>query len=226
MPFGPYVNRNHFAGFAELVLPLALVPLVLGRVRRERWPIVGLLAVLPIGALFLSASRGGLVSFGAELGVLALVMIQRRETGKQLLPGVAVVLAALLLVSWLGVGQILQRLVIRTITRSDCRKARLHAEGHLADLSGPPSRGNWTWHAANRLSALRNPLRWKDRQSHTQRLSGGSCRKRALPVGLCCAAFIGVLLAKSLKRFAPTQQFFCRGVATLRFGGLQRLSRA
>jgi len=57
MPFGPYVNRNHFAGFAELVLPLALVPLVLGRVRRERWPIVGLFAVLPIGALFLSASR-------------------------------------------------------------------------------------------------------------------------------------------------------------------------
>src|SRR5260370_33310282 len=23
IPFGPYVNRNHFAGFAELVLPMA-----------------------------------------------------------------------------------------------------------------------------------------------------------------------------------------------------------
>jgi len=38
IPFGPYVNRNHFAGFVELTLPLALVPLLLGRVRRERWP--------------------------------------------------------------------------------------------------------------------------------------------------------------------------------------------
>src|SRR5260370_15850416 len=28
IPFGPYVNRNHFAGFAELVIPTALVPLV------------------------------------------------------------------------------------------------------------------------------------------------------------------------------------------------------
>src|ERR1700682_6780972 len=31
IPFGPYVNRNHFAGFIELVIPVALVPLVLGK---------------------------------------------------------------------------------------------------------------------------------------------------------------------------------------------------
>jgi len=47
IPFGPYVNRNHFAGFVELILPLALVPLVLGRVRRERWPVVGLSRLFP-----------------------------------------------------------------------------------------------------------------------------------------------------------------------------------
>ncbi len=47
IPFGPYVNRNHFAGFAELVIPVALVPLVLGKVRRDRWLAVGLLALLP-----------------------------------------------------------------------------------------------------------------------------------------------------------------------------------
>src|SRR5437879_6333738 len=110
LPFGPYVNRNHFAGFAELILPLALVPLVLGRVRRERRPVVGLFAVLPIGALFLSASRGGIVSFALELGVLALVVIERRGVGTQLFAGGGVVLVALLLVSWLGVGQILKRL--------------------------------------------------------------------------------------------------------------------
>ena len=37
IPFGPYVNRNHFAGFAELLIPLALVPLVLGKVRRQNF---------------------------------------------------------------------------------------------------------------------------------------------------------------------------------------------
>ena len=60
IPFGPYVNRNHFAGFAELFIPMALVPLMLGKVRRERWLIVGLFAVVSIGSLFLAASRGGL----------------------------------------------------------------------------------------------------------------------------------------------------------------------
>src|SRR5215472_16294455 len=40
IPFGPYVNRNHFAGLMELLIPLALVPLVLGKVRRERVAVV------------------------------------------------------------------------------------------------------------------------------------------------------------------------------------------
>src|SRR6267378_2033569 len=73
IPFGPYVNRNHFAGFAELVIPVALVPLVLGKVRRERWFAVGLLALLPLGALFLSASRGGIISLAAGLSFLTLL---------------------------------------------------------------------------------------------------------------------------------------------------------
>jgi len=53
IPFGPFANRNHFAGFAELVLPMALVPLLLGRVRRDRLVIVGILAVIPLSAILL-----------------------------------------------------------------------------------------------------------------------------------------------------------------------------
>src|ERR1700704_431186 len=69
IPFGPYVNRNHFAGFAELTVPIALIPLILGKVRRERLFIVGVFSVVQVGALLLSASRGGIVSFAAEIGV-------------------------------------------------------------------------------------------------------------------------------------------------------------
>jgi O-antigen ligase len=109
IPFGPYVNRNHFAGFAELVIPIALVPLVLGKVRRERWFAVGLLALLPLGALFLSASRGGIISFAAELALLTLLLILRRAGGKHVLAGAVVLLFAFMLVSWLGARQILER---------------------------------------------------------------------------------------------------------------------
>src|SRR5437588_2349218 len=109
IPFGPYVNRNYFAGLMELLIPLALVPLVLGRVRRERLAIVALFAVMPIAALFLSASRGGIVSFCVQLALLTYLLLRRRGLGKHLLGVAAVLLAALLMVTWLGVGQILQR---------------------------------------------------------------------------------------------------------------------
>lgn len=109
IPFGPYVNRNHFAGFTELVVPISLVPLALGKVRRERWFLVSLFTIVPIGALFFSASRGGIVSFGVEVGVIFLWLILRRTTGKHLLSAVAVLLLAFLMVSWLGVQQAIER---------------------------------------------------------------------------------------------------------------------
>src|SRR5258708_3109031 len=109
IPFGPYVNRNHFAGFAELVIPTALVPLVLGKIRRERRFAVVVFALLPVVALFLAASRGGIVSFAAEIGVLTLLLALRRAGGRHVLAGGVVLLLAFMLVSWLGVRQILER---------------------------------------------------------------------------------------------------------------------
>lgn len=109
IPFGPYANRNHFAGFAELVVPFSLVPLTLGKVRRERWFLVSLFAVVPIAALFLAASRGGIVSFAVELGVLILWLVLRRTGGRQLLSVGGVSLLAFLMVSWLGVHQAVER---------------------------------------------------------------------------------------------------------------------
>lgn len=109
IPFGPYVNRNHFAGFAELIIPAGLVPLVLGKVRRDRWMLVGLFCLLPVGALFLSASRGGIVSFLVELALLGILAGARRREKTPLLAGATVLLLAGVLVAWLGVGQALQR---------------------------------------------------------------------------------------------------------------------
>lgn len=108
-PFGPYVNRNHFAGFAEILIPVALVPLVLGKVRRERLFLVGLFAVVPIVALLLSASRGGIVSFAVQLVILFSLLLVRRLQSKYMLVGGVLVLCAILAVSWIGVQEILQR---------------------------------------------------------------------------------------------------------------------
>jgi O-antigen ligase len=109
IPFGPYVNRNHFAGFAELIIPVALVPLFLGKVRRERLFLVALFALVPIVALLLSASRGGIVSFAVQMIILLLLLLVRRIRSRQMILGGLVVLAAVMAVSWIGVQQVLQR---------------------------------------------------------------------------------------------------------------------
>jgi O-antigen ligase len=103
------VNRNHFAGFAEILIPVALVPLVLGKVRRERLFLVSLFALVPIVALLLSASRGGIVSFAVQLVILFSLLLVRRLHSKYMLAGGVLVLCAILAVSWIGVQQVLQR---------------------------------------------------------------------------------------------------------------------
>jgi len=133
IPFGPFVNRNHFAGFVELVLPMAFVPLLLGRVRRERLFVVAMLAILPLSALLLSASRGGIISLAAELAFLVLVLILRKTGGRNVLIGGTVLLLAFFTVSWLGVNELLSRFSsLQTLeVRQDKRASMRHGAWHV-----------------------------------------------------------------------------------------------
>src|SRR6059058_2665202 len=199
LPFGPYVNRNHFAGFAELILPLALVPLVLGRVRRERWPVVGLFAVLPIGALFLSASRGGIVSFGVELAVLALAIIQRRTKGKQLFAGATVLLLALMMVSWLGVDQVLQRFSsFQSLEVTAGKRASMRRDTWQIFLHHP-----FVGTGLGTLQIVYPPYEslYDGRiVNHTHNDYLEALAETGVLGGLCCAWFLRVLFRESLKR--------------------------
>lgn len=114
-PFGPFVNRNDFAGFVELILPLGLALLLLGGERRERRLLVALFMIFPAAALVLSASRAGMVVFCCELAMLTvLVWLYGRRSQRWLLLGVAGAIVAL--AAWLGVGKSLARFVGNTGT--------------------------------------------------------------------------------------------------------------
>ncbi len=82
--FGPFVNRNHFAGFMELLIPLPMA-LIVGRgVRRDQWIVYGFMAVVMGAALVLSTSRGGLVSLGVEFLVLPILAGREWRRWRQL----------------------------------------------------------------------------------------------------------------------------------------------
>jgi O-antigen ligase len=201
IPFGPYVNRNHFAGFVELVIPISLVPLVLGKVRRERWFLVSLFAVVPIGALVLCASRGGIVSFAVEIGVLIVWLLLRRTGGKHLLSGGVVLLLAFLLVSWLGVQQLVERFSsLQSLEATSGKRASMRADTWRIFLDHP-----WTGTGLGTLQqvfpAYETLYDGKIvNHSHNDYLEG--LAETGIAGGLCCLWFLGVLLLDSLRRLS------------------------
>ncbi len=126
IPFGPYVNRNHFAGLMELLIPPGLAIQILGAERRDQLPLVTLFTLLPIGALFLSASRGGIISFVAEVGFLAILIVVRRREKKVLVAAALIVTLGAILVSWLGIGRALDRFAsYKKLETSEGRRAEI-----------------------------------------------------------------------------------------------------
>jgi O-antigen ligase len=110
-PFGPFVNRNHFAGFVELTLPTGLALLIFRGLRRDMFPLAGLLTIVSVSAVMLSGSRGGTVSLLFEVAVLALLARSRKAPQGPQLAALAIVgIAALAFVAWLGAGKVIERL--------------------------------------------------------------------------------------------------------------------
>lgn len=207
IPFGPYVNRNHFAGFAELVIPISLAPLILGKVRRERWFVVSLFAVIPIGALVLSASRGGIVSFAVEFGVLVLWLLLRRTTREHLLSAGAVLLLAFLLVSWLGVQQAVERFSsLQALEVTVGKRASMRADTWRIFLDHP-----WTGAGLGTLQIVfpRYETLYDGKivnHTHNDYLEG--LAETGVAGGLCCGWFLGVLLLESLRRLSQPSSAF------------------
>jgi O-antigen ligase len=63
---GPFVNRNHFAGFLELIIPLPIALIITGAVRQNRG-FFAFAAIMMSIAVIASLSRGGMISLVCAL---------------------------------------------------------------------------------------------------------------------------------------------------------------
>lgn len=104
-PFGPFVSKNHFAGYVgpAALLALGLVIGLAGRAREREWTkdraapgvVLALVAALAMAiSLFVSHSRGGVVAALAGLATLGALVLATRRRSSSLLPA-AIVAAAL-----------------------------------------------------------------------------------------------------------------------------------
>lgn len=107
--FGPYVNSNHFAGFVELTVPVGLALLLFRGTSRDLIPLTALCTVVPIGALAMTGSRGGILSFLFELALLLLLTWSHRKRRARLGAFAMAILAGGALVAWLGAGKALDK---------------------------------------------------------------------------------------------------------------------
>ena len=72
-PFGPFINRHHFAGYMELTLALPLGLLFAGAVESDKRLLHIFAAALMGIALMMTNSRGGIISLVAEIIFLVVV---------------------------------------------------------------------------------------------------------------------------------------------------------
>jgi len=118
--YGPYVNHNHYAGFMEMLTPFPLAVAASRFARGNLRLLAAAVGALMAGTIFLSASRGGMIAFGAQVVVLVLLLSPQRRNWKR-----STALAVFLVVMvgflvWLGGSALTQRLVsIQSETRQE-----------------------------------------------------------------------------------------------------------
>jgi len=129
--FGPYVNRNHFAGYLVMAAPLAIgfALEAIGRLRaawgrrRRGWLLLGeregnavlrwsAVVMVIVAGLVASRSRGGVSSFALAALLLPLASRHRRRTA------LVVALLVGLGLAWIGVSDVLSAFEVRGVKGS------------------------------------------------------------------------------------------------------------
>ena len=126
--FGPFVNPNHFAGYMEMVIPVAIGLFIwqwrnllrdqargfreflikIGSEDGCKLILFSFLIIVMVGALFLSSSRGGVISFLGSM-IFLLLMVNKREKGKRnlfILVGLLISIFSFLI--WMGIKPLLE----------------------------------------------------------------------------------------------------------------------
>jgi O-antigen ligase len=108
--FGSYVNHDHYAGLMEMLVPLPFVASMGHLLKGGQRVLVAFCAVLMASTIFLSGSRGGMLAFILEMVLFATLTLGKKRSPRIALGLTAVCVFILVLLIFLGKGQVLGRL--------------------------------------------------------------------------------------------------------------------
>jgi O-antigen ligase len=226
-PFGPYINRHHFAGYMELTLAMPLGLLFAGAVGRERVALYAFASAIMAIALVMTNSRGGMLSMVCEIMFLAGVAavargrsreVERRDRVTRMRAaavriglGFAMVLAVFVGVLYFGGEDALSRLV-GSVNSDDPTTGRAHFwQGTLGIIKDHPLLGTGlgAFGAVYPRYDTSNGM-YRLEQAHNDYLQILS--DAGVVGGLLGLAFVAVLFWTALRRMQSHDRFR-RGVA-------------
>lgn len=107
--FGPYVNKNHYAGLMNMLTPVAIMFALSRAYSLERRVLAGFAGVIMATSVFLSLSRGGMVAFLVQMMFLAWLLSRGGLSRRGWIALLVVVLLLGSFIVWLGSSQLLDR---------------------------------------------------------------------------------------------------------------------
>lgn len=108
--FGPYVNRNHYAGAMEMLFPFALIGALRPTLENAKRIVLAFAALLMLASVFLSGSRGGFLSIVLQMIFLGVLLFWRsRRVGLVLTVTLAFVVTGAF-GTWLGSDRLIGKL--------------------------------------------------------------------------------------------------------------------
>jgi O-antigen ligase len=127
MVVGPYVNHNHYAGLMEMMFPIVLalflfyrprmgnvslikgIAQILSQEKANIHILIGTSAVLIITSIFVSLSRGAMISTCLSLIVFTVFLLKKKINKANTLLIIGVIILSALSIGWFGWDQIFER---------------------------------------------------------------------------------------------------------------------
>lgn len=108
--FGPYANRNHYAGVIEMLFPFALLGALKPNLDNSKRIVLGFAALLMIATVFLCGSRGGFISVAFQMVFLAVLILWRSRHMTLILTLTLAFVLTGAFGTWLGSDRLIGRL--------------------------------------------------------------------------------------------------------------------
>ena len=214
-PFGPFVNRNHFAGWMLMALPVTL-GLLCGAVARgtghakptfrdrvlwlsspdaSRLILLGAAAAVMALSLLLTMSRSGISATMLALAVTSVVALRRQATARRrVIVTSYLVLLVFMVTTWVGLDKIVSRFASADWSELNSRR------GAWADAAGvfwtfPLTGTGLNTYSVAMLFYQQHDLAHSYAQAHNDylQLAAEGGLLLLLPAGACLAAFIAAV---------------------------------